>query len=99
MLAVRYEDLLADTAGQLGRIVRFLQLAGVAEAPRRRQLSAAQVREIVGSHRETMATFGYAPQETLREIAAFRVWTAVATMETRVNHGDDLDDPRAAHHR
>ena len=31
MLAVRYEDLLADTAGQLGRIVRFLQLAGVAE--------------------------------------------------------------------
>ena len=35
----------------------------------RRHLSAAQVREIVGPHRETMAAFGSAPQETLREIA------------------------------
>lgn len=111
VLAVRYEDLLADTVGQLGRIARFLRLAGAAEAPRlrraaafsafarlrgreechgygdldprsphpffrsgkagdwRRHLSAAQVREIVGIHGETMAAFGYDPQEILREIA------------------------------
>lgn len=83
MLAVRYEDLLADTAGQLGRIVRFLRLAGVAEAPRRRHLSAAQVREIVGPHRETMATFGYTPQETLREIAG------LSRLDGGGNNGDE----------
>ena len=36
----------------------------------RRHLSAAQVREVVRAHGETMAAFGYDPQETLREMAA-----------------------------
>ena len=33
VLAVRYEDLLANTAGRLGRIVRFLRLAGGGGSP------------------------------------------------------------------
>lgn len=40
VLVVRYEDLLADTAGELGRIVHFLRLAGAAEAPRLRRAVA-----------------------------------------------------------
>ena len=112
VLAVRYEDLLADAAGQMGRVARFLRLEGAADAGRRRRaaalsgfdrlrqeeeragfggrrdgnphpffrsgkagvwrrhLSAAQVREVVRAHGETMAAFGYDLQETLREVAA-----------------------------
>ena len=112
VLAVRYEDLLADAAGQIGRVARFLRLEGASDAGRRRRaaalsgfdrlrqeeertgfgerkpgnphpffrsgkaggwrrhLSAAQVREVVRAHGETMAAFGYGPQETLEEVAA-----------------------------
>ena len=41
VLAVRYEDLLADTAGQLGRMTRFLGLAGAADGRRLRRAAAA----------------------------------------------------------
>ena len=103
VLAVRYEDLLADAADQMGRVARFLRLEGASDAGRRRRaaslssfdrlqreeeragfvehvfgnpypffrsgkaggwcrhLSAAQVREVVRAHGETMAAFGYAP--------------------------------------
>ena len=112
VLAVRYEDLLADAAGQIGRVARFLRLEGASDAGRRRHaaassgfdrlrqeeeragfgerkagnphpffrsgkaggwrrhLNAAQVREVVRAHGETMAASGYDPQEALRETAA-----------------------------
>ena len=41
VLAVRYEDLLADTVGQLGRMARFLGLAGAADGGRLRRAVAA----------------------------------------------------------
>ena len=41
VLAVRYEDLLADTVGQLGRMARFLGLAGAADERRLRRAVAA----------------------------------------------------------
>ena len=41
VLVVRYEDLLADTAGQLGRMTRFLGLAGAADGRRLRRATAA----------------------------------------------------------
>lgn len=96
VLAVRYEDLLADTAGEAPRLRRAAAFSASARLrgreechgsgdldPRsphpffrsgtagdwRRHLSAAQVRETVGTHGETMAAFGYDPQEMLREIA------------------------------
>ena len=100
LLTVRYEDLLADTAGELGRVARFLRLdgaddparlqraaafssfallrraerqTGFSETPEqarrffrsgkagdgRRRLSAAQMRDVVRAHGETMATLGY----------------------------------------
>ena len=110
VLAVRYEDLLADAAEQLGRIARFLRLEGASDAGRlrrasafssfdrlrrneeregfrdrkqgnphlffrsgraggwRRHLSAAQVREVVCAHGETMAAFGYDPKGVLDKI-------------------------------
>ena len=40
MLVVRYEDLLADTVGQLRRIVRFLRLEGAADEGRLRRAAA-----------------------------------------------------------
>ena len=103
VLTLRYEDLLADAAEQLGRVARFLRLEGASDASRRRcaaalsgfdrlrrneeregfpgrkpgnphlffrsgraggwrrHLSAAQVREVVRAHGETMAAFGYDP--------------------------------------
>ena len=41
VLVVRYEDLLADTAGQLGRMTRFLGLDGAADGRRLRRAAAA----------------------------------------------------------
>ena len=41
VLVVRYEDLLADTAGQLARMTRFLGLAGAADGRRLRRAAAA----------------------------------------------------------
>ena len=41
VLVVRYEDLLADTAGQLGRMTRFLGLAGAADGRRLRRAASA----------------------------------------------------------
>ena len=41
VLVVRYEDLLADTAGQLGRMTRFLGLASAADGRRLRRAAAA----------------------------------------------------------
>ena len=41
VLAVRYEDLLADAVGQLGRMTRFLGLAGAADGRRLRRAVAA----------------------------------------------------------
>ena len=41
VLTVRYEDLLADTAGQLARMTRFLGLAGAADGRRLRRAAAA----------------------------------------------------------
>ena len=41
VLAVRYEDLLADTVGQLGRMTRFLGLDGAADGRRLRRAAAA----------------------------------------------------------
>ena len=41
VLVVRYEDLLADTAGQLGRMTRFLGLDGAADGRRLRRAVAA----------------------------------------------------------
>ena len=41
VLVVRYEDLLADTAGQLARMTRFLGLEGAADGRRLRRAAAA----------------------------------------------------------
>ena len=41
VLVVRYEDLLADTAGQLGRMTRFLGLDGAEDGRRLRRAAAA----------------------------------------------------------
>ena len=41
VLVVRYEDLLADTAGELARMTRFLGLAGAADGRRLRRAAAA----------------------------------------------------------
>ena len=41
VLVVRYEDLLADTVGQLARMTRFLGLAGAADGGRRLRRAAA----------------------------------------------------------
>ena len=41
VLVVRYEDLLADTAGQLARMTRFLGLDGAADGRRLRRAAAA----------------------------------------------------------
>ncbi len=41
LLTVRYEDLLADTAGELGRVARFLRLDGAADQARLRRAAAS----------------------------------------------------------
>ena len=38
---MRYEDLLADTAGELGRVARFLRLDGAADQARLRRAAAS----------------------------------------------------------
>ena len=58
VLAVRYEDLLADAVGQLGRMTRFLGLEGAADGRRlRRAVAAADFTRLQEQEREARDGF------------------------------------------
>ena len=100
VLAVRYEDLLADTAGQLGKIVRFLRLAGPAEAPRLRRAAAFSAFARLRGREEC---HGYSALDPRSPHPFFRSGTAgdwrrhlsaAQVPEIVGTHGETMDDPQ-----